>query len=450
MSNQKKRKNDYTSSDDEDEKVPLKKKRGPKAKKVAKLDDVERVTVRQTVIFPTSLSNPDRVHALDRSTEEFATNRQRALDKAKLVWNGEFQFGMPIVLTTFLESNPGFVLDLTIQAIFIMYALCSEEAVRTTTGQVSIWPMTVYKSEEKRAAFKEGFPVLAIHRAHFRCLIFRMMSSAHKPFKINHFDEHLPGVKCHYDTAEDASILEVTGLDRYKCARQNETNSFFLIPAHWFDVMSTWFRGKSAMDIMDSAFRDLRMDDGAETYGWRLDPEFKALWTGDGVAFGHKVQVFDILAHLEDNMCHSMTRSRPVDRMIRCGDVLWELKAPVGRPIEYQEDCFSYGVQCWLQQLVYLNQAFVFFHPQGLWSTEVHHMNGLFGKNPTAPVLSKEQCIANGIVNSSRRRPTSLECRKLRYLNKKALQTVDGPFFGLKSVRRYRVDVLARHAATEV
>lgn len=408
---------------------------------------MNKVVVRQSDTFPKQLSRFECVHTL--SLDHRVAEIQQAEAKRQSVRDGLTRFGIPVVLPSFQLSNPKYQLELTIQNVFIMNMLVQPDVMRTSMGQVCVFPLTIYKTEMDRQAQKNGEPVIAFHRAQFKWSMFRRYSSTYNRIVLPDFDTHLGHVKCEFKTKDDHALLEVTGLERYKNETHNLTNAFFLIPATWFDMMIRPFlqftrsdfggqiveaiQPKDIMECLRMAFADLPFKDN-QTYASLLQDIYSVKWTG----CAKSVQVLDVLALPEDRSSHPMTRCGPMKGKLNFDGTVWDFKRR-GKEIAYTEHCLAYGVKCWQEQLVALNSAYEYFTGRRL--SKVYHMEGLFQVVDHPEPESKEKCMAEGIQGTKRRRNVDLPTRRKRYeLNKR--RKTEAPFFGENCLREYHAPIL--------
>jgi hypothetical protein len=283
--------------------------------------------------------------------------------------------------------------------------------MQTDKGKVSVYPVTVYKTAEARATGKTGVPCLAIHKSHFKIVMWRLYSACRSQVKTHTFDRHLHSVMCRYNSEDDHDLLALSGLEPFNNKEQRRKNGFMLLYAEWFDVMRHFFLEKDCLRDVGAIFRERYNDNGVLNVRGKFAEKYRCVWLGEE----REVDTNAILQ--ECNMAQNMsqTRLRALNGEIRIGvnGRLWTL--PPGNKedsVKYQKDAFAYGVECWDDQLRILNTMCAYFN-DGAQTKTPSHMQGLLVLEDL-PVKRRMECIRQGIFNKKRLVQTGNAIRRQR------------------------------------
>lgn len=411
----------------------------------------EKGWARHKEIFPTCVQSKQMVPILNMEIPANEKVIRYAQARRRQVAEGTLPFGIPMVLPSFKARDPSYQMYLTIQTIFFLSTLFRGDSLFTFYGMVSVFPMTIYTSDEDKARRRGGMPVLVMHRANFRILTFKTFSTSYDVFHLNVYDTHLANIKCEYSAEDDIQLFQVTGFDRYTSEETNRNPAFFIISAEWVDVMRHyfchWFKepqkgrhmygARDIYGIFQQAFDKVPFGSGTLQSMGRLKDEYRIKWVGDE----RTPYLFDVMTCPDEPRSHSMTRSRPSDGKTHLNDEPFVITVKCAKTVQYDEHCFSYGISCWKEQLEILNTAFTYFTRRQV--DKPYHMYGLFEIQSDQDyrdraVLTKAQSLKRGFVFRSHIRKVSRATRNFRYeFNTKVVDDLfpEG-FFG--SARYYR------------
>lgn len=384
--------------------------------------------------YPSYLSDPTSVGQLSIHTcnPDFAQQTiQIAESKLKQVLNGTQVFGKPIVITSFQPPHHlDYVLAATAPNLFFMTVLFSANVMDTRYGKVSVFPVTVFTSDTARQSGKTGYPCLAVHAGHFKKLMWRVYSGTKKLIGNSVLMDQLSPYACPYNMAEDAPLITFSGFEPYNQTTQKKEGGFLLLPAHWLDVMKHFFvTPEFAIRDIGEIFR--RVYANIKDLQGKFDNMFRVIWAGEE----RTANVMDTLKLPSNKHVFSMARARAVSGETRIGGtgMYWFLDPISSKDSLAQYDkisSFAYGVQCWREQLQYLNSAYTFF--TGITPANTSHHYGLLRLDETLPVLNRNQSLAKGIPNDAGEGTISSHVRAARYrmvstLGRDHLATFFGP-----------------------
>lgn len=380
----------------EDGEQPLKKRRGrpPKNKKPEEKNKEEEEQDseihRKRRLYPTSLLDLEQVPIL-----KITDQNKIALSEKKLqeVMNGTRLFGQKIIIPSFEAALPPYEMHATLCNLFFFNVLFSSNVLETSTGKVSIFPVTIYKDEKQVS----GFPCILIHSSHMKTLMWSIFSGCRQLFKNNTFEDNLPNILCSYSVQDDQNFHQFTGCDPYTCAKSKCKPAYLLIPAHWMDVMKHFFLDPKTSKPYDIGHLCRVTYQNRPDMEGKFDDEYRCIWLGEE----RISNVSYIISTPDSHNVFSMTRCRAVDNQVSRAGTPWKLrqgKAPIKMP-NYDNLSFAYGVQCWKEQLQLLNTAVVFF--SGYSQTRPMHQVGLFTYDEDTRVKSRKQCLVSGILDDS-------------------------------------------------
>jgi hypothetical protein len=370
--------------------------------------------------YPEELMDPAQTGLLSMSTVP-AEIQQRILreaqQKVQEVRSGARKFGRPMFLPSFQEpENLSFEMPSTLPAILLMHALFSDQVMYTEFGKVSFAPCTMYRTKQDHASERNGYPVVALFRPHLTSVVTRMFSAARQAVDRSTLSRYFHHAECKFHWSEDSALVTLMGVEPFNHKYQRKDHGFFLMSAHWLDVMKCFFlhedlQRRNVGDIFRSVFPKWRH---------KFTPEFRVIWLGDE----RDVSVSDILKECGQEHTKSMTRARAANGEIRFGKEgpLWAL--PVCGSIKdqlssYDQHSLVYGAQCWEHTLTWLNTAFEFFTGTTLpkdssGRTRPVHMRGLLFVDPEVPVVDRTTSIANGLHADSAKKTVSDAIRAAR------------------------------------
>ncbi len=423
--------------------------RGSKNKKTSNVPTVpkrkrmrgDREVFREFAVLPKCLMDPAITGQFNMAGEKQEICRKYipfAEQKCQMVKRGELAFGIPVVVPSFQEPKSiSYVLDATLPNLFLMNVLCSDNVCETRFGKVSVFPFTVYTSPEAKEDGVGGYPVLAVHVGHIKTLIWRIFSACRNadiknPTLMKHAHYQAP-----YDFDQDVEFTKFTGFETYSSIESKAQGSYMLIPAPWFDVMKHYFitQHGNKRDIGEIFRRVYGTIPGLEG---KFDDKFRAIWLGDE----RTANVIAMIRHEGKDHTFGMCRVRSLNNIVHVGKSgrLWILdngNAPKHPTVTYNENSFAYGVQCWKEQIGWLNSAYTYF--TGHILREPSHLLGLLTLDDTKlPVMSKAACVANGIHNDTELPKISQAVRRSRH-NLESIYGTDlvQNFFGKDNTRVY-------------
>jgi hypothetical protein len=384
--------------------------------------------------YPSYLSDPIKVGQLSIYTcnPGFVQRTiQSAEAKLNQVLDGTQVFGKPIVISSFQRpTNLDYVLAATAPNLFFMTVLFSANVMDTRHGKVSVFPVTVFTTESAKQSGKTGYPCLAVHAGHFKKLMWRVYSGTKKLIGNSVLMDQLTPYSCPYNVAEDAPLITFSGFEPYNQTSQKKEGGFILLPAHWLDVIKHFFVTPefTIRDIGD-IFRQVYAN--IEDLRGKFDNMFRVIWAGEE----RSANVMDTLKLPSNKHVFSMARARAVSGETRIGGtgMYWFLDPLSSKDALAHYDkvsSFAYGVQCWREQLQYLNSAYAFFTGETPIATSHHY--GLLQLDDTLPVRNRDQCLLKGIPNDTGEGTISSHVRSARYrmvstLGREFLATFFGP-----------------------
>ncbi len=327
---------------------------------------------------------------------------QNAKSKFAAVQRGHYKFGHPVVIKSFEFNDAEPVLPAVLTNLLLMNVLCSNNVAETRHGKVSFWPVTVYTTPQQAARGTDGYPCVAIHTSHIKCVLWRVFRACRKVVNNQTLMGGMAPVLCKFNPEDDTDLTVLAGVEQYTSRALHAMGAFMLISAKWFDIMKNFF--------VTSNFS--RRDIGVifrSTYvhvADKFSDEFRPLWLGiERSARVHNMIRID--TPLNDHT-FSMTRCRALDKQVHVGrsGALWSINPPKSStPVRYTDLSFAYGVQCWKEQLQLLNSAFIYFtasSPQELVPLiQPAHQQGIFALDDSGTtVKSRQECIETvGIHN---------------------------------------------------
>jgi hypothetical protein len=356
---------------------------------------------RAVGLYPSYLSDPTFVGQLSfyGGPRDFVEQTIHAAEfKLFQVKNGDMKFGTPVVVPSFQAAYPDYTMAATISNLFFMNVLFSANVMETRDGKVSVFPVTVFTTEEAKKSGKGGFPCMVVHAAHFKTLIWRVYSATRKLVGNSVLTTQLAPYLCKYDSFLDEVFVTLSGFDVYNHNHQKPESGFMLLPAHWLDVMKHFFveDGSTLRDIgviFRQVYANIALLEG------KFDDTFRCIWLGEE----RSANVMSMIKLPSLDHTFGMARLRAVDGKVRIGrnGMLWNLdKAGKKNELsQYNNESFAYGVQCWNTQLASLNTAYTFFTDQMVY--EVSHQSGLLVLDTETPVLLREACLRRGICNDA-------------------------------------------------
>jgi len=368
---------------------PIKRPRGrPPGKKSAIPPDIHR----KRRLYPTSLLDLEEVPML-KSTDQ--TRIALAEKKLQNVMSGKQLFGHKLILGSFQSNMPSYELRATLCNLFFFNVLFSSNALDSTTGKVSIFPVTIYKDDDQKSS---GFPCLLIHAAHMKTLMWSIFSGCRQIFKNQTFRDNLPNILCSYSKHDDNILHALTGIDPYAAPPGLIRDpAYIIIPAHWLDVMKIFFLDSVTCKPHDIGHVCRVVYQNDPDMADKFADEYRCIWLGEE----RISNVSYLISTPDSHNVFSMTRCRAVNKEIsRAGQVwsLWEPKADIQIP-NYNHLSFAYGVECWKEQLQLLNTAVVFFTGQS--RPQACHQTGLFAYVDGIRVNSRQESISKGILDDS-------------------------------------------------
>lgn len=344
------------------------------------------------VPFPVALLNPNSTGCLNFNYEGNASIRTNvignAMSKLSLVYENKMDFGYRICIKSFEELRPEFSMTATVANIFFMHVLFLADAMHTSHGKVSVFPVTIHTSEKHLKSKTQGFPCLAVHIGQFQalmCYVYPACSAI--PIDCETLMNHIH-YQCKYNKEDDcASLYSLSGIDSYSSKKRNSTNGFVLIPAHYIDVMKHFFvlnlKTRDLGDVLNNVYR-------GQTFlpNNFFSPANFLQWKGEARPINVKSMLFSKT---------SQTKLRQFNGQIQFGKsgIRWQIADK--QSINYSEISFAYGVECWIEQLRILNTAYFFFTDISC-STPCHQVGLLCMDRNSTPPSSRIICISNGIL----------------------------------------------------
>jgi len=412
----------------------------PKPIKKKKFTTDGREVLRETRAYPDSLFDLSQVGYMKVQDDRVVA---AANQKRQWVKNGQYQFGESIVLPSFnTHEFKEFKLPSTAPAIYIMHTLFSEFAVNTITGQVAIWPVTIYNSKEQQESKKGGEPCFAIHRGLIKVIIRRAYTSLREVVYMETVTSTFHEIACNWDVVEDLPLCVLAGTERYQSMVHRMDRGFMLLPFHWFDAIKSLFVDTSTHMLRDvgvicreqfNKIKDMHIfnKDQTETFS-KFDDKFRVLWLG----WERGVHVSSVVGTPELQHVESMCRARAYSGQVRMNGngKFWKMD-PLVNPdnrITYTNISFGYGVQCHIGQVHLLNTAYVLLTGKSI--TQVTHMKSLFFLQADKPVLTRKDTLALGIIDDTRdSNKTHSYIRRIKYRLKKEFgDNICSTFWGTK------------------
>jgi hypothetical protein len=355
---------------------------------------------------------------------------QKVIDQAEgklaAVRSGQVTFGAPMVLQDFEEVFPPYSLMATVINLFFMNVLFSGNVMETKDGKVSVFPVTVFKSDTLKNTGQTGFPCLAIHISHFKTLIWRIYSVTRRLINSDNLWQNLSAYSCRYNSLRDEPLITLSGMDPYNATQKKKLPSFLLLPAHWVDVMKHFFihRGSTLRDIGDifrQVYRNIPALQG------KFDNVFRCIWLGEV----RSANVMNMIKHPSADHVFSMTRLRAVNGQVNIGrnGMRWVLQ-DITLPATYNEESFAYGLETWNQQLAMLNTAYAFFTGEKMSATKPFHQHGLLVADHTLSVCTRQESLDKGIFNDTERHIIDKQIRSDRHRLKNLSPAFVVNFFG--------------------
>lgn len=370
-------------------------------------EKTERKVLRQVGLFPVFLRDPEWTGYLDihKGVPSFVTARiSEARIKTDRVYRGVQKFGRSVVISSFTAYCPPFKMEATVDMIMFMHLLFSKQVCHTSIGKVSVYPLTVYNNPQDMKKGKQGYPVVAIHKAHMKTLLWCVSSVGRKIFGNNTMTPMLKRYECPYFVDQDQALNIVSGLDPYNSAPEKVQGGYSLLSAEWLDVMKSFFVGPNGESRrLGDIFRTV-YSNRPETLGKFL-PEHQAVWLGEqrGANVARMLGIDDKGYNSSDKKkvhCFSMARARAYSGQITVGNngEPWHPHQPNRKtPVTYDELSLGYGVQLSNEQLWFYNTMYTFFSNRIV--SFPCHMNGMMQIQPELPVNTRGFCILNGIYD---------------------------------------------------
>ena len=330
---------------------------------------------------------------------------------------GKRQFGRTLMIPSFQEPQTmTYEMPATIPALILFHALCRDQVMCTKYGKVSMFPCTIYRSTADLTQGEGGYPVLALFRPHLTTIVTRMFSAARQAVDRMTLSTYFSHTECPFEWSEDNVLVTMSGVEPFNHKYQRKDHGFFLMSAHWFDVMKCFFV------YQDCTLRDIG-DIFCSVYpAWthKFTREFRVIWLGDE----RDISVMDILKECGQGHTKSMTRARAANGEIRIGrnGPLWSL--PVCGSIKdqlavYDDHSMVYGAQCWDHTLQWLNTAFEYFTGYNITNDEfgqkrLLHMNGLMFLDRTTHIVDRATSILNGLHSDMPKKAVTDKIRSTR------------------------------------
>lgn len=384
-------------------------------------------TADQLVKFPPEMTDLDAAGALDFNISKEETRLpalQAAEKKFAQVYEGRFAFGQPVVIESFEFNDAPLLLPAIISNIIVMSVLFSKGALETKHGKVSVFPVTVYRNAAQAAAQQQGYPCVALHVGQFKVLCWRVFSACRKIVSNSSICNGFSAVASRFNPPDDGPLTRLAGVEEYTNPKLHAMGGFLLLSAKWLDVMKSFFVQKDfgRRDI-GVLFRSVYSH--TPSLKDKFSDMFRVIWLG----MEREANVNSMLrldSPISDHF-FSMTRCRAASGAVRIGPhksgPLWVINPPKNdAPISYSSLSFCYGVQCWREQLVMLNSAFVYFtstEEQLSPMLEPRHMAGLTCLEETPLlVLDRVQCLRQGLLDDRKAQGEEDLVRHLRNARK--------------------------------
>lgn len=342
------------------------------------------------------------------------------------------EFGFPMVIPSFRPpNNLTYKLNTSYPSILCMLVLFHTDVLRTIDGKISVFPLTVYTTTQKT----NGYPVLLIHKTHFRHVATRLFSICKKAVKNSTWDTYFSHVECIFDKSKDSQLVTLTGYEPFNHLHQKQENGFFMLPAHWVDavkylILQDNHELKKLSEIFSTVYPQFRK---------QFSDEYKVVWLGveRGVNVQHLIKTGD---HAHTG---SMTRNRVVDGQIRIGGphgCIWKLHPYTKKNdmATYNNETIIYGATTWKEITARLNTAWEFFTDNKAVLQYPYHMAGLFHLDTTAgfSLMTRDESIAKGLLNDRTNCDIPGRIRALRYaLGKKYGKNFILNFWGEHNVK---------------
>lgn len=370
----------------------------------------EKLTEGSFALFPSELMDLNEAGALDVAhTDPEVRDPILALARRKLqlVQSGQFQFGHPVVIPSFEARDIPNILPTILSNIVALNVLCSQSALDTRHGKVSVFPVTVYLTSQQAATQQGGYPCLALHVAHFKVLCWRVFSACRKIVNNSTLVNGLSPVTYKFQCSDDHDLTVLAGVEQYTTPALHAVGGFLLLPAQWLDVMKHFFVTPN-MDRHDigELFRTFYAH--RPNLKDKFRNEFRSIWLG-----GQRTSNVNSIIRLQkpfNDHTFSMTRCRAASGEAKVGHGkagnLWVINPPkTHQPVRYTPLTFCYGVQCWREQLQVLNSACVYLTATSeaelvlLPQPQPRHMSGLLTWTDDAAltVKTRAECVAYGI-----------------------------------------------------
>jgi hypothetical protein len=381
----------------------------------------DKEVFREYNVFPPELTNPLRTGTLNAALilGVDVYNKVSSLANLKMtgVSNGTIKFGQGVCIESFKPSTAPHRMACTLPNLFLLHTLCKPDVMETLHGKVSVYPVTVFTSEQQKVSGKGGYPVLAIHKAHIKCVMNRLFSVCKKLIENKTISENLCEVFCTFDEMQDGPLVTISGLEPFNHKYQKQQSGFFLLSAGWFDVMKNLFLDTDTLrvhdigDVFRSAYAHM------PTIKDKFQEDFRCIWLGDE----RQANVMDMVKSPTKDHTRGMARCRAADGKVRIGKngLLWKLPGfgEKGKLAKYDSSSLVYGVSCWKGgQLESLNDAYRFFTNLSMPPNHpVCHQNGLFDIDLESTVMDRETAVSKGIYNDSKSDSVSPAIRSQRY-----------------------------------
>lgn len=348
-----------------------------------------------------------------------------AEEKLTQVMEGRLPFGRNVVIGSFqARDQVEYSVCATMNSLFIMHTLFCQDVMFTRHGKVSVFPVTVYTSLNQLENRENGFPCIAIHREHFKTLVWRRFSASRfadvcSPKFLDIFQH----VVCLFDPNEDSALVTVSGFESYNSAKQKKEKGFILIPAHWIDVMKHFFIDQDTHASLDISFlfREIYSDIPSlcrESQSIFQD-QYRAAFLGEE----RSANIMDMIKTSHLAHTNGMARCRAmVSEGLNIGKNGCRWNLPESKKNElavYDTLSAVYGVECWDNLLLVYNTAYTFF--TGNPVLYPHHMFGLLHLDDETKVKNRSICRKLGILNDNEgiHKRVSKLTRQARYKIKK-------------------------------
>jgi hypothetical protein len=353
--------------------------------------------------FPQELDDVSIVGSLSAhigDTESWHRTIQTAEQKLAEVTNGARKFGLDTVVTSFKPKIiHEYKLPAVLSNIFLFHTLCSSNIMETCHGMVSVFPLTIYTSIHALESQRGGYPVLCIHKAHVKTLIWRLFARTKNYLTSEKLSANLTDLLCEYDFREDDNLLNISGFDAFDRNTQRKSGGFMLLPAHVFDVLKWFFitpnyHVKDIGDLMRNIYTHVKLLKCGQVVFLSnvFAHEFRDIWLG----VCRDANVAYMICDESKSHTFGMARLRSVNNQVRYDGRVWKLKPRKDRDRNYPPIAFAYGVECWISQLTALNYAWEFFTNKSL-NQNCSHMSSLFLLHEKTPLLNRSQSLQQGV-----------------------------------------------------